>query len=395
MKRFLLIAAIMLVASTCVVTAQQQSPALKPNVSPKTNPAPTRLLLEINYNRTIPPVYAVVNGVEEKPKWIWVTRFVRIPGRESTSPPIQAVRLQSVYNGETADVRVSLLRGSNGFDQEDLVGIFQVGVGEQRIVSELDQFGIEPFTLTLMNTVTPLPPPPDFENRTKSIEVASIESENRPSPGYRIILRNLSEKNVGAVRVHVMSDGMRGVQALWQGEHGQSLIKPGAVVERYLPVMKPVKTATGDYAPGAPYTLTIYLTSVVFEDFSFEGDSEPACLFEKFQVGRKIWLKNVLPLFDQELSKPITDHIEAAKQFKEKFSALRYVVETNELARDSSVGSGCGKPAESASISVENMKLELLRDLEQIITTRPHPPVNFKTWLQERRERYNTWLARL
>lgn len=394
MTRFL-IAAIMVVASTCVVTAQQQTPALKPNVSPKNNPAPTRLLLEINYNRAIPPAYAVVNGVEEKPKWIWVTRFVRIHGRQTPSPPIQAVRLESVYNGETADVRVSLLRGNNGFDQEDLVGVYQVGVGEEKIVGDLDQFGIEPFTLTLMNTVTPLPPPPALENRTKSIEVASVASENLPSPGYRIILRNLSDKNVGAVRVRVMSDGMRGVTALWQGEHGQSLIKPGAVVERYLPVLKPVKTATGVYAPGAPYTLTIFITSVVFEDLSFEGDSEPACLFETFQVGRKIWLKTVVPLFDQELSKPNPDHIEAAKQFKEKFSALRYVVETSELIRDSSVGSGCAKPADSASISVENMKLELLRDLDQIITTRPHPPVNFKTWMQERRERYSTWLARL
>ena len=393
MKKLFVMAAIVVVASTRVVTAQEQ-PTLKPSISPKAAPVRTRLLLEINYNRARPPVYAVVNGADEKPKWLWVTHFARIPGREIEQPQIQAVRLESVYNGETADVRVTLLRGTKGFDREDLVGVYQVGVGEQKTVSDLDQFGIEPISITLLNTVPPLPPPPAFENSTKSIEVASVQLENLPSPGYRLVLRNLSDKNVGAVRVYVMSDGMRGVQALWQGEHGQPLIKPGAVVERYLPVMKPMKTAAG-YAPGAPLTLTIFIESAVFEDFSFEGNSESACLFESFQVGRKIWLRHVVPLLDRELSKPNADHIEAAKRFKEKFSALRYVVEPSELDKTSSVGPSCGNPGQSSSISVENMKLELLRELDQIITTRPAPPVNFKSWLQEKRAIFSAWLERL
>lgn len=394
MKRFFVIAAIMVVASTRVVTAQQQTPTLKPTVSPKSPPVKTRLILEVAYNRALPPAYAIVNGTDEIPKWIWLTRFARIPGREIAPPPVQAVRLESVYNGETADVRISLLRGPQGFDREDLVGIYQVGVGEQKIVSDLDQFGIEPFTLTLLNTLPPLPPPPSFENRTKSIEVASVQLENSPSPAYRIVLRNLSEKNVAGVKVQVMSDGMRGVSSFWQGEHGHMLIKPGGVVERYLPVMKPVKSATG-YAPGAPSTVTIHLNSVVLDDFSFEGDSEPACMFEMFQTGRKIFLRHVLPLLNQELAKPIPDHIEAAKQFKERFSALRYQVEVGELNKASAVGPPCAKPTETASISVENMKLELLRELDKIITTRPLPPVNFNAWLQEKRSIFSAWLERL
>lgn len=394
MKKCFAMAAIVVVASTCVVTAQQQTPTLKPSSSPKSATVKTRLLLEVAYNRALPPVYAVVNGADEIPKWIWLTRFARIPGREIPPPPVQAVRLESVYNGETADVKVTLLRGPKGFDREDLVGVYQVGVGEQRIVSDLDQFGIEPFTLTLLNTLPPLPPPPSFENRTKSIEVASVQLENLPSPGYRLVVRNLSDKNVAAVKVQVISDGMRGVAAFWQGEHGQPLIKPGSVVERYLPVMKPVKAATG-YAPGAPLTVRIFFNSAVFEDLSFEGDSEPACMFEMFQAGRKIWLRHVVPLLDQELAKPNLDHIEAAKQFKEKFSALRYGVAADELKKSSSVGPSCAKPSDSASISVENMKLELLRELDKIITTRPIPPINFKAWLQEKRTLFAAWLERL
>ena len=394
MKKLISIAAIVVVASMCVVTAQEAQPTLKPSVSPKEVPVRMRFLLEVAYNRALPPMYAAVHGVDEKPNWIWLTTFARIPGRVNALPPVQAVRIESVYNGETADVKVTLLRGAKNFDQEQLVGVYQVGIGEQKILGDLDQFGIEPFTISLLNTPPPVPPQPTIDNRTKSIEVASIQLENMPHTGYRVVLRNLSDKNVGAVRVQVMSDGMRGPNALWQGENGQSLIKPGGTVERYIQVMKPVKTPTG-YAPGAPVVATLILAGAVFENLSFEGEAEPACLFESFQMGRKIWLTQAVPLLDQELSKSIPDHIEAAKRFKERFLALRYGVEASELEKTSSVAPSCAKPAQNASISVENMKLELLRELDEIITTRPLPPVNFKSWLQKKRALFSAWLERL
>ena len=392
MFRIVLIA-ITILACALLVSAQEQQPALKPSVSPKTTPAPTRLLLEIVENNTLPPAYAVVAGAEEKPKWIWVTRFKRIPGREIPLPPIHAVRLESVYNGETADVRVSVFRGAKGFEQEDLVGVYQVGVGEQKIVSDLDKFGIEPFTITLLNTVPPLPPPPSFENATRSIEIASVQLENVPTPAYRIVLRNLSEKNVSAVRVEVISDGRPGVTSLWQGQQGEALIKPGSVFEKAIPVTRAVKTATG-YAPGTPQVNTIAIRTAVFEDLSFEGDSQAACMFESIQIGRRLWLRQVVPLLDQELTNPNPDHIEAAKQFKEKFLALKYVLAASERDKPSSVAPTCAKPVELANISVENMKLDLLRELDQIITTRPAPPVNFTSWMKEKRDRYTAWLSR-
>ena len=393
MKKLVLMATILVVASTCVVSAQERQPTLKPTLSPKGPPIKAKLLLEVAYNRALPPAYVVVNGADEKPKWMWLTMFALIPGREAPKPPVQAVRLEPVYNGETADVRVSLFRGREGFEQEDLVGVYQVGMGEQKIISDLDQFGIEPFTLTLLNTLTPLPPPPTFDNRIKSIEVVDVQLENSPSPGYRVIFRNLSDKNVGALKLEVVSDGKRSLSALWQGEHGRSVIKAGAIGEKFIPVMKSVKTPTG-YAPGAPSATTIIIASAVFEDFSFEGDSAPACSFKSYQMGRKLWLKQVIPLFEQELSKVNADHIEAARQFKDKLSAFKYVTEAGEPEMPSSAAE-CAKPSQSLAIAVEGMKLELLRELDQIVTTRPLPPINFKTWMEEKRALFAVWLARL
>jgi hypothetical protein len=107
MKKLLLLTAIFAIASSFVVRAQQQEPSLKPSGAPKSSEATTQLLLEISYNPAVPSSYI---AVQEKTTSVWVTRFVRIPGREM-SPPIRAVKFVSKYNGETADVRVTLLRG--------------------------------------------------------------------------------------------------------------------------------------------------------------------------------------------------------------------------------------------------------------------------------------------
>src|SRR5215217_5131183 len=100
MKKFFLITAILVVALSAVVHAQQQ-PALKPTASPKNTGQPTTLLLEIVSHPAYPPAYQSVPRPDEKPASSWFTRFVRLPGSD-TQPSIRAVRLESKFNGETA-----------------------------------------------------------------------------------------------------------------------------------------------------------------------------------------------------------------------------------------------------------------------------------------------------
>jgi len=390
MKKLVLLTAIFVIASSFVVRAQQE-PSLKPSGAPKVSEPPPQLLLEISYNPAVPSSYL---AVREKTSMVWVTRFVRIPGREM-SPPIGAVKFVTKYNGETADVRVTLLRGtSGGFDREDLVGSYHVGLGEQITIDDLRNFGVEPANIKLLNTIPPVPPPPAFENKTKSIEIVSIQTENLPTPAYKVIFRNLSDKNLRALRVDVRSDGRPATSGLWQGQEGRSIIEPGGIVEYYVGALKSQPTPTG-FAPGTAFSNTIVIRTAVFADMSFEGESESACLFEGFEMGRRLWLRTVLALLDREVSTPIEDHIEAARQFKEKFSALRYEFNESERNQASSVSPGCPKPFESARGGPGILKLQMLRDLDEIITTRPSPPINFKSWLETRRANYQAWLARL
>jgi hypothetical protein len=392
MKKLLMLAAIVLLASSSAISAQQQPPNPQPSVSVK-KAEPVQLLLEIQYNPDVPPAYSTVRGSDEKVSWVWVTRFIRIPGAQ-TGKPIEAVKLESQFNGETAAVRVTLLRGDKGFDQEDLLGVYHVGVGEQKMINDLRAAGVEPFSITLLNTVPPLPPPPAFENQTKSVEIASVRSENLPKPAYVVTFRNLSDKNLQALRIDVRRDGRPGTSAFFQHEDGRPIIEPGGTGERYLGVETARRTATG-YAPETAASNTIVIRGAVFADMSFEGDVEVACSLESMKLGRRLWLQQVLPLIDQELTKPIEDSIAAARQFKAKFSTLIYEFDEPERNRASSVSSACATRVEMAEVGPKLLKLRMLRDLDEVIDKQPSPPVNFKAWLEARRTYYKAWLARL
>ena len=350
-----------------------------------------RLSLEIKYNATLPPVYISVRGPEEKPTWTWMTRFALIPGVKPADPlPIQAVRVEPQFNGETADIKVTLLRGREGFEREDKVGTYQLGLNEQLTVDELRAFGVEPIILTLTETVPPLPPNPEFENRTRSIEIVNVISTNMPLPTYKLALRNLSEKNVRAIKVDVISDGRVASTTFLQAPFDSALIEPGAVLERKLQVVRAQKTAAA-YTPGAAVANTIRIRAVVFDDLTFEGEEEEACRYETFIAGRRLWLRRVLPLLDQELKNPNL----TASEFKQNFSSLTYELAEHEKTPKSSVSATCANPDSFVNIGTEGLKLELFRDLDTIITTRPAPPINFRAWLEKRRDDYRGWLARV
>jgi hypothetical protein len=102
-------------------------------------------------------------------------------------------------------------------------------------LNELRAVGIEPFTITLLDAVPPLPPPPAFENKTRSIEIASVRSENLPNPAYIITFRNLSEKSVIGVGLDMTFDGRPGPTAFLANDENRPLIEAGGTVRAVRP----------------------------------------------------------------------------------------------------------------------------------------------------------------
>ena len=392
MKNSLTIASVLLIGSWCVINAQQEPPSLKPSMSAPRPEGPPPLLLEVVANPERPPAYSNVNGPTELGKWLSISNFVRVPGSTMSSPPIRWVKLEPQFNGETVAVRVTLLRGVKGVEQEDVVGIYRLGIGEAKTLNDLLKVGIEPFKITLLDTVPPLPAPPTFVNDTKSIEIVSVRSENIPNPAYILTLRNLSDKNIRAIGLDMTFEGRPGPTALFQEEDGHPVISAGGVVEQYVRALMPKRTATG-FVPSAASSTTIHIRGAVFSDLSYEGSVQDACFVESAVMGRKAYLIQVISLLDRQLEETFTDHIEAARQFKAKFEALSYDV--GDAAKASSVSPACQDIAQRALNMANGTKLMMLRDLDQIIYSRPLRSFSFRDWMKTRRETYKTWLARL
>jgi len=189
------------------------------------------LKLEVDYNPALHRAYIEIRGQEAKPAWIWVTRFVRVPGWRSPQGalPIRAVRLEPQFNGETTEVTVTLLRGQRSVtEREELVGKVRVDLGEHRILNELEAFGIEAFDIAVTDVASLMPSQPVFEIRVSAIEVAGVKVQNVPLPAYRITFKNLTTKSIYALKF----DTADGESALFQGEDGRPFIEPGGVHEQ-------------------------------------------------------------------------------------------------------------------------------------------------------------------
>jgi len=387
--------AAVLVIFTWAALCLAQEPLPNSNNSTQVTPsARATLKLEVNFNPSVPRAYIDIRGLEAKPAWIWFTRFVRIPDWRlpKGALPIRAVRLEPQFNGETTEVTVTLLRGQRSVtEQEELVGKIRLDLGEHRILNELQSFGIEPFDIAVTDVPSLMPSQPVFDIRVSAIEIAGVKAENAPLPAYRIKIKNLSDKSIQALKF----DTADGESGLFQGEDGRPFIEPGGVHEQYIPVVRAVQRGA-EIVPGSAPVNTIIISSVVFGDGTFDGDAGPACSFESMRPGRTLWLKQAIALLEKQIEVSDVSVDPAAKQFKERVLTLNPESSLAEKQRSSAVSTSCPPPTSFAvEMSFQLQRQILLRELDQIISTRPVPPVNFKTWLQAKRDRYAAWLSRL
>lgn len=378
---------LVLITLTSTSVAQETSPD-----SPS-RPVRSALKLEVNYSPSIPPTFIEVHRAGSTPSWIWVTRFVRVPGWQLPDGelPVRAVRLEPLFNGETTDVRITVMRGAKTLaEQEQLVTNVHLEVGERRSITQLKQFGVEPFVIAVNNTPTMLPPEPVFDIRVNAIEIAGVERRAVPLPSYRLKFRNLTGKSINALRVEVV----HGYSGLFQGEEGKPLIEPGGMSELTLPVSKTVEIA-GRTIVGSSNVNKIVITSAVFADGTHDGDDGPACAFHSMSVGRARWLRTVIPLLEQQALEVNTDAPSGAAQLKEKLLALKFDVSEPVQTRVSISGSECAQNTAGVELTEQAQRQTFVRELDQIISTRPAPPVNFSVWLENTKARYTAWLLRL
>ncbi|HEV2883253.1 MAG TPA: hypothetical protein VGW36_00250 [Pyrinomonadaceae bacterium] len=358
---------------------------------PPSQPAETGLALEITFLRGVPPTYLRVSGVGSS-DYAWYTRFGRIAGAQlpAGAKPIRAVKIVPYLDGDTVRISVSLLRGIKAHESEQQVSTYVARERERLTVEALRDFGIEPFEIEIVRVAPLTSGFPTIINKTPSLEVVGIEPVVSTFPAYKIMLRNVSDRNISALQVNVIAGKKRRL-ALRQGKEGQPLIKAGDSIELKEPlVTEALKTANG-YAPATRSAQQIVFSTLVLEDGSYEGEAEEAATYRGFAVGRKTMLTRIVPVLDSALGMSST-----SEELRKQLRALSDEVDDTDVDALAVTFPGIDRQRLKSpiDIAVISVRRELLRELKLFEKTQSSNQ-DFQIWLKGIRDRYSNWLSRL
>ena len=363
---------------------------------------PTRLALEVHLYPNEPPAYVVVIPSAVPAKGNIFFRFPRVPGwtTPAGSPLVESVRVCPVLAGDLVRVSVSVFLG-RGYDQEKDVAVYTLREGEKLRLKELTQFGVEPFEIALIRVAPANAGLPQVTSKGKSIELVTVQANLSTFPTYRVALRNLSNKNVSALSFQVLAEGRTALSGMRHGEEGNALIPAGGVSEITVLTKTQASATPGGYQPVTPANQIIEISTVVFEDGSFEGDIEAAAMFRAVVKGRKIQLRRVVDAFQSILQNASSDPSSALELLRNKVSALG--IEADSVAVQEVVGefSALGeRPKRDLTSVIEGTMSEIRRDVQEDVAKfrlgNPNLDATaFRTWLVASKQRYEAWLARI
>ena len=187
-------------------------------------PAATVALVETDTNgRT---AYELVTA---RPGKMWTSRFPRVEGYVPPAglPRIFAVQIARVLEGGDIRARVSVLLGSANGDEVTIADAL-ITPTSHVVVDGLKKFGFQPITLSMASVAPFTPYPPTVVSVTPLIEIASVEILTAPYPGYRVTLRNLSDKAAANAYVQSYRGEEKASSTLRRNEAGRALMTPGA-----------------------------------------------------------------------------------------------------------------------------------------------------------------------
>jgi hypothetical protein len=362
---------------------------------------PTGLVLEIVYYEKAPPSYLALTRPGGRPATAWYARFGRIQNWQLPDGqlPVRAVNIVSRLDGEVASVTVSLLRGVKFHDQETMVGTYQIRENESVAVQELERFGVEPFRVGVKRVAPAVPDQPVVKSLAKSLEIVGIEPQTSTLPRYKLTLRNLSDKNIVALRIEIMSGGVVGVSSMPQGQEGLPLIKAGAFFESIQPLNTRAVQTAGGFTPDATISQETVITALVFEDGSFEGDPAWAAKYKAFTLGRKVALTRLLEVCAamEEAAPSQQERTTQLGLFRDRVRTLSGEIDEAALAQlvgefPSLTLKETTNLKTAAEVTLNRVRKELLDDLSAFEKTYPS---DFRSWLVNVETRYRTWLSRL
>ncbi|HJQ32854.1 MAG TPA: hypothetical protein VJ866_11770 [Pyrinomonadaceae bacterium] len=358
-------------------------------------PAPARLVVEIEYAKGAKPAYQPVPGAA------WTGRFVKVatPQPRAAAETVRAVDFKTRQVGERVEIKVGVHVGERFLDRLDEVATYTLAPGEAVTAAELETVGVAPFVFRVLRVNDADAAPPGVVNKTQSVEAVVTEFTPTPLPRFKLTLRNLSAKRVRAVELDQIFRGNRRATSQAAEREGKILLEPGATYERRLGVTDGVSTPT-DFTPEAVESVVV--ATVVFEDYTYEGETMPAAQARAYDEGQRLQLPRVMALVRKAHAAPDVETAEALNRFKAAVAALGDTAPQSLI--DSIVN---GYPDLNAAdraqvrpvveVAMHGVSRELLGDLDAFEQKfRAAPADNsFKAWLKQTQARFETWLARL
>jgi hypothetical protein len=168
----------------------------------------------------------------------------------------------------------------------------------------MEQFGLQPWTIKIVNAQMPTPASLPTVNEVPSIRPQILGKDRE---GYRIALRNLSSSGVTAFLVETTVDHNSNFQ---EGNGRDVLIAPGANHEFRLFCNTSASLTSSGIAPD-PAACAFILKATLFADGSYEGDASAAATLAARPVAAEFQSRRVHELIDNILADSSLD--DAAK----------------------------------------------------------------------------------
>jgi len=377
----------------CLIAIAMAVPATmgQPN-----DPPPTQLALEVQFYPNTPPGYQSVPPRGRSGGW-W-GRFARVPGWQQPAdwPEVSAVEIKSELAEDGIRIWVSAFLGKMR-EQTRMVASYVIREHEKKTVRELADLGVQPFEIKVIRVNLAAMELPQFRSKAKSIELVVMQPKLSTMPAFEVVVRNVSDKNVNALSQQVFQSGRRQISSMPQGKEGQVLIPPGGTYAFTVPIAVRAMPTADSFTPVVLPNQTIEVSTAVFVDGSFEGDSEPALSFTGFQKGRSIQLARVIGLLDNILAANSTGAPDLAS-LRAQVSALNYEPGSDEVqqVRVRFPAANDGDLKRPIEISMKSTRDQILTDLDQFtLHNRRFPSPTAREWLTAAKERYQAWLNRL
>jgi hypothetical protein len=276
---------------------------------PQTPVRQPRFALEISMDG-FPPQFVIVpeGGVDSTfpGDYLHPLRGQDIRDSEKTRP--SAIKLLCRVDGDAVEITASVFFGrldktepplSLGHPQQK-IGTYSPHLNESIVLQEMEQLGLQPWTIKIVNAQLPNPGTLPTVNEVPSIKPEILGLDRQ---GYRIALHNLSSQPVSAFLVEESFDHNSHYQ---EGSGRGIVIAPHASHEFRLFCDTSTSASLSGTAPN-PTPCAFILKAALFADGSYEGDPSAAATLAAPYIAAQFWSRRVHELIDNILSDSALD----------------------------------------------------------------------------------------